>query len=145
MTTAASKPIPPAGPKPTTWEFTEEFDVGIAPPEAPVRAPRSTELPFASKFFAPAMMVALEGKKPHKFIPRSFFLARAAKPEGVDAKYMKEKIRGAFNKWIKAQPEAVRNSLQVLQIERTGKEPEFPEAGISVWIVTAKAKSPPAA
>ncbi|MGV1835206.1 hypothetical protein ACQZ6C_10625 [Rhizobium rhizogenes] len=136
----AGSQTPPSKPV-TSWEFTEEFDLGVAPPEAPARAPRVTELPFAAKFFAPAMMEALANKKPHKFIPKAFFVGRAAKPEKVNGSYMKTKVRESFAKWLKTQPQAVQDSLRVLQHERTGKEEGFPEAGISVWIVTAEKKT----
>lgn len=149
-TTPAQKPTASDTPAAKKWEFTEEFDTGIAPPEGPMRRSRSTELPFAAKFFEPAKTVALEGKKPHKFIPRDFFVERAAemggKPEKVNGAYMKGKVRDAFNKWKKTQGQLIQDSLQLLMIERTGKEEGFPQAGLSVWIMTADKKaSAPAA
>lgn len=136
--------------QPTKWEFTEDFDTSIAPPEGPVRRTRSTALPFADKFFEPAKMVALEGKKPHKFIAKDFFMERAAemggKPEKVNGAYMKAKVRDAFNKWKKTQGKLIQDSLELLLIERSGKEEGFPQAGLSVWILTAEKKpSTPAA
>ena len=117
------------------WEFTEDFDVNVAPPAAPQRTPRRFEMPFASKFFTPALEVALAGKKPHKFVPKTFFLQRAEKPEKVDGKYMKAKIRDQFNKWLKQQSPEISSQLTILLIERNGREPEFPEAGVSIWIL----------
>lgn len=135
------KPAPKPAPTQTAWEFTEDFDIGIAPPEAPARGLRSTSMPFATKFFTPAMGPALEGKKPHKFIPKAFFLGRAEKPEKVNGSYMKTKIRDQFNKWKKQQAPAVQEALTLLMHERTGKEEGFNEPGISVWIMTATPKA----
>jgi hypothetical protein len=106
---------------------------------------RSTELPFAAKFFSPAMQAALEGKQPHKFIPKAFFTGRADKPEKVDGSYMKTKVREAFNKWLKLQAQPVREALAILQVERKGDEGDYKEPGVSVWIVTAKPKKAPPA
>lgn len=142
MATPENKPAArPAETKPK-WEFTEDFDLGVAPPEAPAIITRSTGLPFAAKFFTPARDAALEGKKPHKFIPKVFFTDRAEKPEKVDGAYMKGKVRDQYNKWKKLQPQAIQDALgPLLMIERTGKEEGFPEAGLSVWMMAAEKKA----
>nr|WP_316651467.1 hypothetical protein [uncultured Gellertiella sp.] len=124
--------------KQTAWEFTEDFDVSVAPPEGPTRAPRRFEMPFAPKLFTPALPLALEGKKPHKFVPKSFFVGRSEKPEQVDVKYMRQKIRAQWNKWLKLQSKEAQEQLTLLIIPRDGKQTDFPEEGVSIWIMKAE-------
>lgn len=101
----------------TKWEFTAEFDLNVAIPET-IKPQSRNSPPFVPMFFKPALSGALAGSKPHKFVPKSFFVERAAKPELVTGGYMKSKVRDQFNKWVKTLDAGIRGGLTITLLER---------------------------
>jgi hypothetical protein len=127
------------------WAWSDDFDTGVAPPAAPERAPRSTELPFKALF--PKMLpAAITGEKPSKAVPMAFFLERSTKPATFTPAKAQGKIKDQYNTWLKEQTQAVQDSLTIAFAQKSGKEDDarIKEPHIVFWLLTATPKAPAA-
>lgn len=123
-----------AVPVKTVGKFSFVIETGIEIPAAVPRAPSAVELPFKDIF-------GTMKHNEHFFIPLSFWTSPKSEggrgvPEEKASKpgYAKQKVRGAFNDWVKKDPENRSNYDIVTVIRQPGDDNgRFPEAGLSVF------------
>lgn len=127
-------PTPAPAPTPLDPYDFSSFDVGVEIPAIAHKANRPNSLPFPALYSA-MLPAALEGKQPHRFVPRSYWTdVRGASPATVaKVGYEKTKLRDSFNRW-QAEDEAARAGVILTTVARDGKSEEFPEPGVSIWM-----------
>lgn len=112
-----------------------EFAMTVWPeiPALPTRAASSLALPFRGWF--PKMVHNGE-----VFVPTSFWIdQREVEPEKVTAGYVKAKIRDAFRKWQRDEPEAsAGHSLVLIAREPGDDNGRITQAGMSVFMQITK-------
>jgi hypothetical protein len=130
-------------PKAKAWSWSDEFDTDVAPPAAPPS--RSTELPF-KPLFSQMLPHALEGKKPSKAVPLSFFVERSTKPEAMNLGKAQGKVRDQFNKWHDKLPDDQKEVLVLSIVQKSGKEQDarIKEPHVVFWVLTSKPYVKPA-
>lgn len=125
---------PAAKPLKTVGRFSFALDKGLEIPAAAPRAPSAVELPF-KEFFG-----EMEHND-HFFVPLSFWVSpkeeggRGVAVEKAKVGYQRQKVRGAFNDWVKKDEEH-RSHLDIVLVPRQAGDDNgrFPEAGLSVFL-----------
>ncbi len=124
----------------------DNFDMTYSLPPSPSRAPssRSDALPFKALFdkMEPA---ASNGEVPSKAVPLAYFVEErglvvpadgmigSGKSKQSVSQYVRTKIRGQFNEWVKALPET-RKGYDLHQVWRDGSKPEHGEPHMRFWL-----------
>lgn len=135
MRAAYSSPAPTPKPDAITFgEFTFVVDTVDEFPAETVSRVRQTELPFYDMF-------AKFGHGQGSFVPKAFFLSRAAEgadPVKITHGVMKAKMRDWLKRWKDKDPSRAAVNIRMVSrvkgsVAREGAEP-FTDDGISFWM-----------